>query len=114
MAEDSAVIVSQVEKPVLFFGLEDVLPLQADLAAIRHSHEFYTLLFFSAIVPVVDDPQKLAGMENVPAKCIARIVLAPSTMERLYEAIGTNMEKRAKLLELVPSHGEPSQGMDSV
>jgi hypothetical protein len=99
-----------VEKPLMFFGLEEVVPIHADLAAVRHTLNSFTLMFFSTIVPVTEDRTILENLENIPAKCIARVVLEPPMVARLLDALGRNMAKHEALVQ----RASEGQGEDSI
>ena len=96
--EPFAVKISVIQKPINYYGMEDVVPIFAELAAVRHSEQVFSLFFFQTAVPITEDPEILAEMQNVPAKCIARIVLTPNLMGELYTAMGTNMQNWEKLM----------------
>ncbi|MCM3873688.1 MAG: hypothetical protein ND895_23625 [Pyrinomonadaceae bacterium] len=97
---DKADKVLFIEKKVRYYGAEDVLPIYAELAAVRHTEHIFQLLFFQTVLPVTEDPKEYVKLEEIPARCLARIVIPPELMSDLYRAMGTNMEKRQKLLEL--------------
>lgn len=114
MAEKSSEpVVTTIERRVKFFGVEDAMPVFADLVAVRHSVDTFSLLFFSAIVPIAEDPKVIEAMEEIPARCISRVVFSLGTMERLYDAMGKNIAKQRELLKRA-ADDEQAQGMDSV
>lgn len=96
--EGFATKISVVEKPINYSGMDNVLPIFADLAAVRHSEQVFSLFFFQTIVPITDDQTVFDRMQDVPAKCIARIVLTPKLMGDLYAAMGTNLQNWEKLM----------------
>ncbi len=90
--------VSVVEKPLRYYGMEDVVPIFAELAAVRHTDQVFSLLFFQTGVPITEDRSVFEAMPEVTAKCIARIVITPKLMGELYKAMETNMQNWQKLI----------------
>jgi hypothetical protein len=96
-----------IEKKVKYYGTEDIIPIYAELAAVRHTENVFQLMFFQAVLPVTEDAKEYTKLEEIPARCLARIVIPPELMSDLYRAMGANMEKRQKLLELKQKGVEP-------
>jgi Protein of unknown function (DUF3467) len=88
-----------VDKALRYYGMEDVPPIYAELAAVRHSEHVFQLLFFQTVVPITDDKTEIAAMEKVPAKCIAKIIVSPKLMRDLHAAMETNMRNWERLIE---------------
>src|SRR5258708_19200318 len=98
-AVDKAQKIFFVKRKVRYYGAEAIVPVFADLAAVRHSEHVFQLMFFQAVLPITEEAQDLVNLQEVPARCIARIVLPPELMSDLYKAMESNMAKREKLLE---------------
>ena len=88
-----------VDKKIHYFGMEDVSPIFAEIAAVRHSEQIFQILFFNTVVPIGESPEAIEALEAVPAKCVARIYVTPSLMRDLYNAMETNMRNWQKLIE---------------
>ena len=88
-----------VERTLQYYGTEDVQPVYAEVAAVRHTEHIFQLMFFQVVLPITEDPKETAKLESIPARCLARIVIPPELMADLHKAMSINMEKREKLLE---------------
>jgi len=98
--EESATISFVTEKPIHYYGMDDVVPVFGELAAVRHSEQVFSLFFFQTVVPITEDRAVLEGMREVPAKCVAKIVLTPKLMAEMHKAMQTNIESWQKLMQL--------------
>ena len=96
MEEDG---VYTIEKPIRYYGAENVIGIFADLAMVSHSTGNFTLYFYQIQIPETESIKALKEMEVLPARCVSRVVLSPPLVDQLYEAMGKNIAKYRKLLE---------------
>ncbi|MDQ3817540.1 MAG: DUF3467 domain-containing protein [Acidobacteriota bacterium] len=95
--------------PVRYYGTEDVVGIFADLAAVQHTAQHFTMFFFQTAIPMSQKESAVLELDELPAKCIARIALTPKLAFDLYKALETNLEKYNKLVEYMQAHGEPPE-----
>jgi len=88
------------------FGGEDVVGIFADHAVVQHTSEHFTLYFFQSQVPLTEERADLEALTEMPAKCVARIVVGPRLMGELFAAMQKNLTKYNKLVEYLQKHGE--------
>jgi hypothetical protein len=89
------------ELPIKYYGNEDVVGVFVDQVIVSHLGGVFTLYFYQMQVPPLlgtegSTEAKLRAIEElkqVPAKCVARVVLTPTLMEQFYGAIETNMDR---------------------
>lgn len=87
------------EIPITYYGTQDVVGIIADQAMVSHSTGFFTLYFFQMQIPPTEKVEDLQKLEELPARCVARIVLTPALLRQFVEAIGKNMERYERLIE---------------
>lgn len=88
------------EISISYYGTQDVVGIIADQAMVSHSTGLFTLYFFQMQIPPTERVEDLQKLEALPARCVARIVLTPALLQQFLEAIGKNMEKYKRLVEL--------------
>lgn len=107
MAEDNPQ--DQAEQAVLplrYYGNENVTGLFADQVVVANLGGMFTLYFYQMQVsPFIGDPESAEfkafqeGIMEVPARCVARVVLTPVLMEQFARAIASNLEKYKRMSE---------------
>jgi hypothetical protein len=86
------------ELPIEYYGSEDIAGMFADQAMVSHSTGMFTLSFFQMQVPPTQDLDVLQKVEKIPARCVAKIVLAPQLMEQFFVALEGNIKRHQKLI----------------
>ncbi len=76
---------------------EDLMSRYATNFVAQHTLYEFTLSFFEVLAPVLlgspeENRKQLAGLENVPAKCVARIILSPNGMLELIGVLQRNYQ----------------------
>jgi hypothetical protein len=94
------------EIPIKYYGVEDVTGIFADQAMIFHAGETFTLFFFQSSFPPTEDVDELNKLTEIPAKCVARIVLTPALMRQVSDAITKNLARFDLVLERVRKTAE--------
>lgn len=94
------------EVPIRYYGMEDVTGVYADQASVQHIGETFTLYFFQEQHPLTDDISVLQKVEELPTKCVSRVVLSPALMQNLFTAIEKNMAKYHRRAAYRQSHPE--------
>lgn len=87
-----------LELPIKYHGAEDVVGIFADQAMAFHQAGYFTLLFFQTTLPPTEDKEVLKQLQQLPARCVARIVLTPELMQKLSDAMLKNLAKYRKLV----------------
>lgn len=108
-APDDSQPQTQVRSKVLrlkYYGAEDVMGVFADQAMVQHTPQTFTLLFFQHQVPPTEDLAELQNMDELPARCVARIILTPQLMAEFLSAMQRNMDKHGQLIKHLQSHEE--------
>jgi hypothetical protein len=112
MAENKARIETEEEAlnrelPLRYYGNEDVIGIFADQVVVSHLGGLFTIYFYQMQIPIdIKKPEDAAHITEVPAKCVARLVLTPPLMEQFAKAIETNMTKYKLLIEQQPNKKE--------
>ena len=98
---DDDTILFAGELPIKYYGNEDVVGVFADQVIVSHLGGVFTLYFYQMQLPPLlgtegsteDKLRAIEELKQVPAKCVARVVLTPTLMEQFYGAIKTNMDR---------------------
>lgn len=67
----------------------DMPPAYATAVVVQHTEDAFVLSFFAAVPPIVLGSHDVP--DTVPAHCVARIVMSPSRMAELVEAVNENL-----------------------
>jgi len=89
------------ELPIKYYGNEDVVGVFAEQVIVSHLGGVFTIYFYQMQVPPLLGQEgstefkvrAIEELKQVPAKCVARVVLTPVLMEQFYKTIETNMER---------------------
>jgi hypothetical protein len=92
---------------IKYYGNELITGIFADQVVVSHLGGVFTLYFYQMQLPVAlatadQEPvqlEQLKGIQEVGARCVARLVLTPSLMEEVSKAITTNLDRFKRLLE---------------
>lgn len=85
--------------PIRHYGTEDVLGIFADQAIVSHSTGLFTLLFFQLQFPPAPNAEILQQMQELPARCVTRIILTPQLMQQFADAINENLVRYKRLTD---------------
>ena len=110
MADEKEELPAFVEKPLRYYGADEVMGIFADQVMVSHSTGTFTLMFYQMQVAEVTDLEVLKALPDIPAKCVAKIALAPQLVELFYQAVGTNLEKQKKMAEIIKTYSDKKDG----
>lgn len=63
-------------------------------------------LFYQMQVTETTDIEDIKELPEIPAKCVARIILPPQLVEPFYKAVGINLQKQKKMIEIVQAYAD--------
>lgn len=98
------------EKPLRYYGADEVVGTFADQVMVSHSTGTFTLMFYQMQTAEVTDAEAIMARPDIPTKCVAKIVLPPQLVEAFYNAIGSNLEKQKKMAEIIKTYSEKRSG----
>lgn len=104
-AEEPAIF----SKPLRYYGADQVDGMFADQIIVTHNTGTFTLMFYQMQVTETTEIDVVRNQPDIPAKCVAKIMLAPHLVEPFYRAIGSNLEKQKKMLEVIKVHTEKKE-----
>lgn len=94
------------EVPIKYYGNENVTSIYADQVVVSHLGGVFTLYFYQMqLPPTVGEPtpaqlkELQEQIKDVPARCVARVVLTPILMEQFSKAIETNVARYKAIVE---------------
>lgn len=93
---------------IKYYGIEDITGVFADQAMVFHAGETFTLFFFQTSFPPTQDLAVLESLEEIPARCVARITLTPTLMQQFSAAIIKNLGQYQRMVEHIKE--SPSEG----
>lgn len=85
---------------------DDLQSYIVDSLVAQHQPDRFVLSFFEIWLPALvsesdeDRQQQFDALEDVEAKCVARLVVTPDKMREFVEILTTNLENYDKLMEL--------------
>jgi hypothetical protein len=85
--DESSESVARPGVPIKHFGVEDVVAVYVDHASVSQTGGMFTITLFQTQIPLVLQPGELATLENVPAKCVAKLVLTTAFMVSLFQTM---------------------------
>jgi len=101
MAAKKVEAVSEKRIPLEWRIPEDLETHFATNIVISHSKGEFFLTFFEVVPPIIlGDAEKLAALESVPARAVARIAIAADRMGDLIDAMQRTLESYRKSKEL--------------
>jgi hypothetical protein len=79
---------------------------------VQHQADYFTLSFFEIWPPAIfgeteeEKQQALDAMEQVEAKCVARLVLTPAKMKEFVQVMSENLSNHEILTQSLSEHAE--------
>jgi len=101
MVEEEAITMHKVEIPLEWQISGDLETRFANNLVVAHSESEFYLTFFETVPPItLGDPARLAALESVTAKAVARIAVAAGRMEGFIDAMQRNLDRYRQAKEL--------------